>query len=70
MHDEEHALLFAPGDAQAAAQALARTLREHGETAARVARARERAEQFRLGPYLDEQERFVTDAFAALRAPA
>jgi glycosyltransferase involved in cell wall biosynthesis len=70
MHDEEHALLFAPGDAQAAAQALARTLREHGETAARVARARERAEQFRLGPYLDEQERFVADALAALRGAA
>jgi glycosyltransferase involved in cell wall biosynthesis len=70
MHDEEHALLFTPGDAQAAAQALARTLGEDGQTAARVARARERAEQFRIGPYLDEQERFLTDAFAALRGPA
>ena len=52
MHDEEHALLFAPGDAAAAAAALARTLREPQETAARVARAYERAQAFRLGPYL------------------
>jgi glycosyltransferase involved in cell wall biosynthesis len=70
MHHEEHALLFEPGDAQAAATALARTLREGEQTAARVLRARERAQQFRLGPYLDEQERFVIDALAALRGPA
>ncbi|HEY7831461.1 MAG TPA: glycosyltransferase [Solirubrobacteraceae bacterium] len=68
MHDEEHALLFARGDARAAAAALARTLRdEGGETAARVARAHERAQAFRLGPYLDAQEQFVADAYAALR---
>jgi glycosyltransferase involved in cell wall biosynthesis len=66
MHDEEHALLFARGDARAAAAALARTLRETEQTAARVARARERAQEFRLAPYLDEQERFVVDALAAL----
>jgi glycosyltransferase involved in cell wall biosynthesis len=70
MHDEEHALLFAPGDAQAAAAALARILREREQTAARVARAHERAQEFRLAPYLDEQERFVVDALAALRYPS
>jgi glycosyltransferase involved in cell wall biosynthesis len=67
MHHEEHALLFAPGDAQAAAAALAVTLREGEQTAARVERAYERAQEFRLAPYLDEQERFVADAVAALR---
>ena len=68
MHDQEHALLFARGDARAAAAALARTLREQGgETVARVTRAHERAQAFRLAPYLDEQERFVRDAYAALR---
>ncbi len=67
MHHEEHALLFAPGDAQAAAAALARTLSEDEQTAARVERAHERAQEFRLAPYLDEQERFVADAVAVLR---
>jgi glycosyltransferase involved in cell wall biosynthesis len=63
MHDEEHALLFAPGDAAAATDALARTLGEVSQTAARVNRAHERAlALFRVGPYLDAQERFVEDA--------
>lgn len=66
MHDEEHALLFPRGDARLAAAALARTLQEKDTTAARVARAHERAQTFRLQPYLDEQERFVADAHAAL----
>ena len=65
MHDEEHALLFAPGDARAAAAALALVLREREPTAARVQRARARAQEFRLGPYLEEQERFLADALAA-----
>lgn len=66
MHDEEHALLFARADARAAAAALARTLRETEQTAARVRRAHERAQTFRLGPYLEEQRRFVYDAFTTL----
>ncbi len=66
MHDEEHALLFPRGSAELAAVALARTLRESGPTSARVERAHARAQQFRLGPYLDAQERFVMDAHAAL----
>jgi glycosyltransferase involved in cell wall biosynthesis len=66
MHHEEHALLFARGDAAGAAAALARTLQEAEQTSARVARALDRAQKlFRLGPYLDEQERFVADALAA-----
>jgi glycosyltransferase involved in cell wall biosynthesis len=70
MHDEEHALLFPRGDAAAAATALARTLRETDQTAARVQRAYERAQSFRLGPYLEEQERFVLDAVDIQRAAA
>ena len=61
MHDEEHALLFARGDAAGAAAALARTLREPEATAARVERALQRAGDFALEPYLNEQERFVHD---------
>lgn len=70
MHHEEHALLFARGDSAAAAAAMARTLSRPQETAARVQRARERAEQFRLGPYLDAQDRFVWEAHAALTGSA
>jgi glycosyltransferase involved in cell wall biosynthesis len=69
MHDEEHALLFPRGDAALAAAALARTFGEEQETAARVARAYERAQTFSLGSYLDQQERFLVDAHAALSAP-
>jgi glycosyltransferase involved in cell wall biosynthesis len=68
MHDEEHALLFPRGDSEAAAAAIARTLSEHASTRARVERARERAESFRAGPYLDEQERFVIEAHEAFDA--
>ncbi len=70
MQDEQHALLFKRGDARAAADALARTLREDEQTAARVQRAHERAQEFRLEAYLDDQERFVLEALAALRGAA
>ncbi len=66
MHDGEHALLYPARDAGAAASALARTLTEPAETAARVERARIRAGAFRLDSYLEQQERFVADAAAAL----
>jgi len=69
MHHEEHALLFARADSRGAAAALARTLRDSKDTAARVARAHARAQQFRIGPYLEEQERFVADAHTALAVP-
>jgi glycosyltransferase involved in cell wall biosynthesis len=68
MHDEEHALLYPAQDPAAAARALARTLRETEETAARVERAYVRAQEFRLEPYLEAQAQFVLDAYAALRA--
>jgi glycosyltransferase involved in cell wall biosynthesis len=64
MHHEEHALLFGRGDAAGAAEALARTLVEREQTACRVARALERAQTYRLGPYLDSQERFLHDVLA------
>jgi glycosyltransferase involved in cell wall biosynthesis len=66
MHDEQHALLFPRADARLAAAALARSLTESEQTAARVERAHARAQAFRLGPYLDEQERFLADAYDAL----
>ena len=66
MADEQHALLFERADAAGAARALARVLREPEQTAARVQRAHEHAQLFRLGPYLDAQERFVSDALQAL----
>jgi glycosyltransferase involved in cell wall biosynthesis len=62
MHDGEHALLFGRGDDAGAAAALIRVLREPHETAERVARAREHAESFRIGPYLQAQEQFVLEA--------
>ncbi len=68
MHDEEHALLFPRGDAEEAAAALARTIRNAGETAARVQRAYARAQSFRLGPYLERQEGFVAAALNALQS--
>src|SRR6185437_1607853 len=66
LRDEEHALLFERGDFAAAAAALERVLDERPATAARVERARARAEEFGIGPYLEEQERFVLDARDAL----
>jgi glycosyltransferase involved in cell wall biosynthesis len=66
MHDEEHALLFAGGDAVGAARALARILRDADETAARVERAYARAQDFRLAPYLEAQAAFVADAHEIL----
>jgi glycogen synthase len=70
MHDREHALLFARGDASSAAAALAETLKDPVATSARVQRALQRAQQFRLEPYLDAQESFVEDAFATLASGA
>jgi glycosyltransferase involved in cell wall biosynthesis len=70
MHDEQHALLYPPRDPAAAAAALARTLAEPEQTAARVERAHQRAQQFTLERYLAEQERFVADAAEALGVKA
>jgi glycosyltransferase involved in cell wall biosynthesis len=68
MHDEEHALLFQINDHIAAAAALLRVLTETEPTAARVARAYERAGEFRIGPYLEAQEQFVLDARVAFES--
>ncbi len=70
MQDEDHALLYPAYEPAAAAAALARTLQDPAATAARVERAHERAQAFRLEPYLEDQARFVRDAYAALRANA
>lgn len=67
MHQEQHALFFPRGDARKAAGALARTLTEPEQSAARVERAHASAQAFRLEPYLDAQERFVADAYSVLR---
>ena len=67
MHDEEHALLFERLDAADATRALARVLGEPEQTAARVERALERARTFGFEPYLQAQEQFVLDAYAAQR---
>jgi glycosyltransferase involved in cell wall biosynthesis len=69
LRPEEHALLFPRGDAAAAAGALRRVLEDPSGTDARVARALDRAGDFRIGPYLEAQEQFVLDAHAAMSAP-
>jgi glycosyltransferase involved in cell wall biosynthesis len=70
LHDGEHALLFARGDAGGCARALASTLTDREQTRARVQRARERARDFLLEPYLDASEQFVLDAARALETEA
>jgi glycosyltransferase involved in cell wall biosynthesis len=64
---ERHALLFPRADVAAAAAALRRVLLETEQTSERVARAYERAQEFRVQAYIDRQERFVVDALDALR---
>jgi glycosyltransferase involved in cell wall biosynthesis len=59
VRDPEEALLCPPGDAAALAAALRRTLTEPEETAARAARANERAQAFRIAPYLKAMDEFI-----------
>jgi glycosyltransferase involved in cell wall biosynthesis len=66
VRDREHALLVPPGDADACAAALAETLSDVRATRDRVARAFERGRELSLERYLDESERFVSDAMAEL----
>jgi glycosyltransferase involved in cell wall biosynthesis len=68
LHDEDEALLFAPGDAEDCAVALARTLREPDETGPRVERAFTAAQQFRHPTYLERMDAFLDDALGALTA--
>lgn len=66
LREGAEALFFTIDDAQGCAEALAATLGDRPATAVRVARAFERAQDFSLERYLEESERFVLDAVAAL----
>jgi glycosyltransferase involved in cell wall biosynthesis len=60
--DPEEALLVPPGDPSALAAALRRTLTEPEASAARAERANERAQGFRIGPYLKAMDEFLEKA--------
>jgi glycosyltransferase involved in cell wall biosynthesis len=60
--EEQHALYFPIGDADACADALARVLTEPEETRARVRRAFERARQFGFEGYMAQMSEFVDAA--------
>jgi glycosyltransferase involved in cell wall biosynthesis len=57
--DPDEALLCPPGDPDAFAAALRRTLAEGEATAARAERARERAQAFRIRPYLKAMDEYL-----------
>lgn len=59
LHDQEHALLFEPGDARTCARAIAAVLACPGEAAARADRARVRAAELSLEVYLDRSEELI-----------
>ncbi|HEY5942163.1 MAG TPA: glycosyltransferase [Solirubrobacterales bacterium] len=59
VRDPEEALLCPPGDTRALAAALAQTLGEPEASAARAERANERAQGFRIGPYLKAMDEFI-----------
>ncbi len=64
--DEEHALLFEPGDAAACAAALADVFRDPESAAARAERAHERMRALSVARYREESERFVVETAEAL----
>jgi len=64
VRDPEEALLVPPGDPAALAAALQRTLAEPEETAARAGRAKERAQGFRIAPYLKAMDEFIEKVVA------
>ena len=64
--DDEHGLLFPPGDSDACAEALRFTLTDADATDGRVRRALTRAQTLGWESYLDASERFVDEAYAAL----
>jgi glycosyltransferase involved in cell wall biosynthesis len=66
--EEEHALFFAPGDAQKCAEALIETLSRPSETEARVARAYAYAITRSSIAYGEQMTQFVQDALKALRS--
>ena len=64
VRDPEEALLCPPGDPAALAAALRRTLTDPEEASKRVGRARERAQGFRIGPYLKAMDEFIEKVVA------
>jgi glycosyltransferase involved in cell wall biosynthesis len=62
LREEEHALYFPIGDAEACAAALARVLTDTAQTEARTARAFERARQFNFDNYMAQIEEFLSAA--------
>jgi glycosyltransferase involved in cell wall biosynthesis len=63
--EEEHALYFPIGEADACADTLARVLTETRETQARTGRAFDRARQFSFDNYMAQMDDFITAAVAA-----
>ena len=63
--EEEHALYFPIGDADACADALARVLTEGRKTRARTKRAFERAREFSFDNYMAQMDEFISAAVAA-----
>jgi glycosyltransferase involved in cell wall biosynthesis len=64
VRDPEEALLCPPGDPAELGAALRRTLTDPEATAKRVGRARERAQSFRIGPYLKAMDEFLEKVVA------
>jgi glycogen synthase len=62
LREEEHALYFPIGHADACADALARVLTDTAETEARTARAFERARQFSFDNYMAQMDEFLAAA--------
>jgi glycosyltransferase involved in cell wall biosynthesis len=67
VRDGQDGLLFAPGDEEDCARAVAATLTDREATARRVLRARERADALRFAPYLERTDVFLERAVAAHR---
>jgi glycogen(starch) synthase len=65
LREEEHALYFPIGDADACADALARVLTDVAETEARTARAFERARQFSFDNYMAQIDEFLSATVTA-----
>ena len=64
--DEEHALLFEPGDANACAAALASVFRDPAAAGARAERAHARMQELSLARYRNESARLIDDAVEVL----
>jgi glycosyltransferase involved in cell wall biosynthesis len=64
VRDPEEALLCPPGDPAALAAALRQTLSDPEASVARAERAKERAQGFRIGPYLKAMDEFIEKVVA------